>query len=151
SLEHVERIESSMCQERSRNGRCDAGFHLEYRLFQTHENSAADDAMADVQLRHFRETRDGRNVLQIQSVARMELHAGTDGCCGRDTEQLEFAVTVGAGSGQSVAAGVELDRRSPKLGRRFDLREIGIDEECDVNTRVATALNGFRDARFLAR
>ena len=140
-----------MAHQRNRNGRCDARFHLEHRLFQADEDGAADDAVADVELFHFGEARDRPDVLIIQAVAGMQFHSGARWLRrrrpGADSSSRSRSRP---GGGVGVAPGVKLDRRRAQLGGGFDLLEIGIDEQRDIDARVAAARQGFADTCFLA-
>ena len=108
--------------------------------------------MADVELFHFRKARHRRNVLIIQSVAGVQFDSGARGCGGGGLEQIELAVALTARRGQRVTTGVKLDRRRAQFCGGFDLLEIGIDEQRDMDARVATASPGRPSptSRFLA-
>ena len=69
-----------MSDDGSRNGRCDARLHLANGLCQADEDGAADDAVADVELFHPVESRDGPDVLVIEAVAGVQFQPGGD--CG---------------------------------------------------------------------
>ena len=55
---------------------------------------AADDAVADVELFHALESRDGRDVLVIEAVPGVQFQSGGEGGDGRGLEGIELAVVL---------------------------------------------------------
>ena len=65
-------------------------------------------------------------------------------------ERVELAVAIGPVGGIGVAPGVQLDAGGTELDRGLDLSGIGIDEESDLDARVAATRQRLGDAVALA-
>src|ERR1700722_2794492 len=92
-----------------------ARFHLADGLGEADEDRPADNAVADIELFHALESRDGSDVLVIEAVPRMEFQTGGEGGDGRGFEGIELAAALGSLRRVGITAGVQLDSGDAQL------------------------------------
>lgn len=85
--------------------------------------------MTDVQFVHFREPRDGLNVVIRQTVTRIHLQAKACGKSCRFRNTRQFAGLFRVSFRISVTAGVNFNKRRANFSSGFDLFFIGIDKQ----------------------
>lgn len=100
--------------------------------------------MTNVQLVHFRDPRNGFDVMVSQAVTGVHLQtqAGSKGRSFGDT--CQFAGLFSIGFRISIAAGVNFNIRRANISSRFNLFFIGIDKQRDQDPASARRLQASR-------
>jgi phosphate transport system protein len=132
--------------------------HVRDGLPKADEDRAGDDAVADVQLAHAGQARDGLDVVVIQGVSGIEAHAGVRDELAGAVDLLEFGAYGGARiipaavvEGVGIGAGVDLANREAALVGGLDLGLIGVDERADEHARLGKLGDDIGQPMLLAR
>ena len=99
--------------------------------------------MADIELDHFRQPRDGKDIGVIQPVTAVHLQTQTarQGGCGGDLLQLDSPIPGSV----AITSGMELDAVRPDLTACRDLLLLRIDKQAHPDASPLESLHGVPD------
>ena len=125
------------------------GEHLGGRAFESGEDCAGDDRMADIEFDEVRDGADLGDVPVVDAVTGIDLDAEALGMFGGGAQAQHFAVAILA---ERVGEGtrVKFDDLHAELARGFDLIGLGFDEKTDADAGALQSLDGGRERFDLA-
>jgi hypothetical protein len=115
-----------------------AHLHFTDSAFDSDEEGSAHDTVADVELGHLVDPRNGDHVAVIQPVTRVQFQLGLGDSPGRIAKCVKFIALPRSFRAVGISPGVKFDRVDTEIRRRLNLSRFGIEKEGDLDTGVAT-------------